>query len=348
MDPVVDVIVVIDTGFIRGGDFKSNVLMKIARRLRRRGCVVVVPEVVVWEWAEHAHNALTVLRQHCRHASHRVDPALGLPIAEPALPTVEELVQSISRLVESMDIDVRSTDPDSAVEAIRQQVLQVGHGSRTEGVKTGAADVLVLSAVEQAAEDVRVVLCSRDRALAAMAESLPRVRAVQAERELWEMLLKVAPAMDDVASRVSAYLLKAIQKSINTGTEPLPLSGFQPGEALLRQWGLRATESVQVDANLIAVSDVQVIEPDLYTEEGFMTTDVVVRGVIGVWNWYFGGEDSTLTDEYAEDEVDIHVSASIDLDSEYNPVDFTVDDLLGVESIWEEVLPRDEVRSSAD
>ena len=49
---------VVDSNFVHRGQYRSDVLGRFARRVYVRGFEVAVPEVVVWEWAEHVHRCI--------------------------------------------------------------------------------------------------------------------------------------------------------------------------------------------------------------------------------------------------------------------------------------------------
>ena len=139
-----------DTNFASRGKYQTQRLRKVIDRLVARGHEVIVPEVVVWEWAEHLHRKLRFA--HDVADSARVDAnASGLPIivANVDLPTPERICEGIVEDLRAMPgVAVRSAMPHDAGRAIRDQVLQVGMGSRRSGTKTGAADSLVLATAQ--------------------------------------------------------------------------------------------------------------------------------------------------------------------------------------------------------
>jgi hypothetical protein len=167
-------VVVLDTNFVGRGRLQVDAVRQLAGRLSERGHSVVIPEVVVWEWAQHAFDALQEARVALDKASRDVDGRLCLTLPELQVPDVLQLVDTISSvLLEMPGVTILASDDASPSDAVQQQVLQIGLGIRKAGVKTGAADALVLSSVEVLVEScIEVVLCSGDKLLAETTEKL--------------------------------------------------------------------------------------------------------------------------------------------------------------------------------
>lgn len=133
------------------------------------GADLVIPEeVAVWEWAEHAASAYTTLSGQLQEF--RVDVALyGRPRLAEEL-SVESLIDKIKGLLPD-SIRVWAAPNAAYKEALVEQVLQIGSGERKGGVKTGAADSLVLACVAEQLERRRgteaILLATNDKGLRA-------------------------------------------------------------------------------------------------------------------------------------------------------------------------------------
>lgn len=142
--------VVVDTNVLGAGRLQIDQIKGLADELLDVDVEVVVPEVVVWEWAEHARSDLVSLEETTRLLRKRLGRA-GLDDLHPAasaegsgIPDVQEIVDRImAQLVDVLNVRVLSTSPEAALDGLRSQVLQTGAGSRKPsagGTKTGAAD----------------------------------------------------------------------------------------------------------------------------------------------------------------------------------------------------------------
>jgi len=133
--------VVIDTNvYGSNGEFRARSFAADARLCEANEVDVWVPEVVVWEWAEHAHTrAVTAHTASTRAWSILKDANVrGL---EWVVPNVDQLIDGIRSAIEAHpNAHIVDCEPDNALLALRDQVLQQGAGSKKEGIKTGAAD----------------------------------------------------------------------------------------------------------------------------------------------------------------------------------------------------------------
>jgi hypothetical protein len=176
----------------------------------------VVPEVVIWEWAEHAAAAFDALRD--QYERFPVDSLLiGLPaLAEP--PTKSEIVKIIERSVPA-GVEVWKAPPQTWRDAVEAQVLQTGTGERKEGVKTGAADHLVLACVRETMDErsnaEAVVLATGDKRLrqTCEAEFGDDVLLAGSHHELLKRLVEFEPAADELAEHVEEQLADRVNHS---------------------------------------------------------------------------------------------------------------------------------------
>jgi predicted nucleic acid-binding protein len=214
---------VLDTNALRRGHFSTKALRQWIEAVGE-DADILIPEVVIWEWAEHAASAHTTLQSQLQEF--RVDPGLYKRPTLADQVSIESLVDRITGLLPN-SIRVWSA-PDSVWKrAIMDQVLQIGSGERKEGVKTGAADSVVLACVQEQVDDRRnaeaILLATKDTRLKAncsrlfgeevlLAESpvalLERLNAFEpAEQELYEATEEVLRGLvTDTSSDIGAAL----------------------------------------------------------------------------------------------------------------------------------------------
>jgi len=216
-------LLVLDANALRRGHFSVKGLRQWMNAVGE-AAEILIPEVVIWEWAEHAASAHTTLQSQLQEF--RVDPGL---YERPTLAdqvSLESLVERIRGLLPS-SIRVWSAPDPVWKSAVRDQVLQIGPGERKEGVKTGAADSVVLACVQEQVDNRRtaepVLLATNDTRLKAncarlfheevvLAGStvalLERLNAfVPAEQELYEATEEVLRGLvTDTSSGIGAAL----------------------------------------------------------------------------------------------------------------------------------------------
>ncbi len=224
-------VIVIDTNFCSRGKYQSKRLGAIFQRLVARGHRVVVPEVVVWEWAEHLHRAMKATADAASIVARDVAASgLGFAIKKLATPTTQEICAAIVNDLGSMEgVQVRSPFGPDAVAAIKDQVLQQGLGTVKSGIKTGAADSLVLAVAVNEADDPfsdsPVLLCTNDELLArAAAESDPSPTVIRDLTSLWRWHGTTQPADHDLANAVGRALLGDHDPASGTALQRLPIS----------------------------------------------------------------------------------------------------------------------------
>jgi len=220
-------VVIVDTNALPRGQFS---LPALARLIKEAGdaAVVVIPEVVVWEWAEHAYATYVAVEEAAKAV--RVDASiLAHPVVTPA-PSVEELAK---RIENSFPAQVRLWSPNSDVwrSALRDQVLQVGSGETKGDVKTGAADALVLACVEaQSAmsEDV-VLLVTNDKKLQKNALLFENVRCATGDKGLLAAMHSFTPATDDLEVRLIEQLPEYLNIRIGEEGEAISFAEYGVG-----------------------------------------------------------------------------------------------------------------------
>jgi hypothetical protein len=211
--------VVIDANFVGGGTFRSQKFDQLVDRLAARGHAVVVPEVVVWEWAQHTHEALTAAQREGTRARRASDPALGVAVPPLDVPPVTEIAGRIRAHIAAVpSAAVATTDPEGAVDAIAQQVMQTGTGSRSkDGTKTGAPDALIVRTVEIELESAeQVVVATGDQHLAEVVGELEEdVVIVRDQRDLWLWHGPTPPPSDELLSAVESFVEGNLTKGLD-------------------------------------------------------------------------------------------------------------------------------------
>jgi hypothetical protein len=232
--------IVLDTNSMPHGQFSAAAMQRIADVVGQ-GASYVIPEVVLWEWAEHARSAQIALEEAVR--GYRVDTGLMArpSIAKPI--SADDLITSIRQLLPSW-VDVWEPGPESWRNGVRDQVLQVGSGERKRDVKTGAADSIVLSCVEHQASvaDGAVVLLTSDKQLRESASAIEGVLVASGSGDLLRSLSSFTPASEDLELRLMENLPTFFNERIAEGYEDLSFaetgilldldgSGMDPGAA---------------------------------------------------------------------------------------------------------------------
>lgn len=206
--------IVLDTNILGRGHFNLHRLQSVLESVAGSGVEVVVPEVVVWEWAEHAAATYEALVEE--HRAFRVDESLyRLPDMPPVLPK-QELVAAILKAI-PRDVTVWRPQGEEWRAAIEAQVLQTGTGERKGGVKTGAADHLLLACVREQLDErgsaEAVVLATGDRNLRQACEAAldDEVLYADNERELLRRLIEFEPAPEELSEAVEEELSSRIK-----------------------------------------------------------------------------------------------------------------------------------------
>lgn len=218
--------IILDTNAMPHGQFNSRALRRL-RDMVGAGSSIVVPEVVVWEWAEHAHKAQLALNLSV--AQHRVDPAVITPASVPATPTVDELVETITSALVAAGVEIWKPDEDVWKQALRQQVLQVGAGEVKDGIKTGAADAVVLASAKhfEYRSEPPVLLYSSDARLRTQAKSeAPDLLVANATRDILTQLSDFEPPADDLEVRAAEVIPDVLNQRIAEGEPALAFDDY--------------------------------------------------------------------------------------------------------------------------
>ncbi len=334
-------VVVVDTNFVGRGTYKSAKVRKLAERLHSRDHELVVPEVVVWEWTAHLHDDLqeaAVALSSARKAA--VESGLELVVPDYSVPTVEEIAEKIeSDLHQMPGVRLIPATLIDAATAIRQQVLQVGLGVRKTGVKTGAADALVVAALEfclsDASDEDSVVLCSNDDLLCAAAAELEWNPSIaRTERDLWGWFGTTKPTDTALADAVQSSLRDVLQSWFAQAggfldtSFPLLAEGFSGDTEIREHLRLRSHDPYQLDIGVVAVDDLQITEVEIVSDTSLphivlAEASAIIRA--DVVNWYFD-EDGQLQDEPDSATLTLKVLITADFDVDWSYDSFECSD----------------------
>ncbi|WP_204040454.1 hypothetical protein, partial [Acrocarpospora phusangensis] len=110
-----------------------------------------VPEPVAWEWAQHlADDWNTVMT--ASSAERRALSRARIPMPEPLYRDTREVIETFLRAITEIEhVRVIAATPESALEGLKDQVMQRAPGKRKKDVKTGASDSTWLRDVRRAA-----------------------------------------------------------------------------------------------------------------------------------------------------------------------------------------------------
>lgn len=201
--------IIIDSNVMRRGHFSVAALADWVDAAGGGEVTILVPEVVLWEWAEHASLASATLA--AQHADFPVEPAIFTPPAIPTFPPKDELVDLLAAKLPA-GVEVWEPKDSEWREAVQEQVLQIGVGERKEGIKTGASDAIVRACVRSQiairSGTEAVILATNDKHLrrACVAEFGDEVLFANGTRDLWSRLIEFAPAKADLTEEVEEQL----------------------------------------------------------------------------------------------------------------------------------------------
>jgi hypothetical protein len=205
--------VVLDANFMRGR-FSRKALDRLQGLLAHTGATIIVPEVVIWEWAEHAVRSYQSLVDQA--ADTKIDPLLVHVPPLPEVPDVQDLAETIIAELPNR-YEVRRPSPAELLDAVRAQVQQVGAGERKNGTKTGAADDLIRATVKAEFDHwdglEPIVLASADKNLGKVcaADRGEDLLVATDERELLERVIHFTPAESDLTLQVERDLPGALR-----------------------------------------------------------------------------------------------------------------------------------------
>lgn len=293
--------VVFDTNVWSSGRFNAGVFKARADRLAKAGIAVLVPEVILWEWASHsAQDAKSGL-----DTWHRLVKA-GLVFGTYLGPRSHtDVLADLQRFLATVpNARMLPLSGEAAIAGLRDQILQTGPGATKQGVKTGAADSAWVRDVMQAVgqDPAKVVFVTADiRGVRATCQDLgvtnPRILK---EDALFRTLFAFDPAPSSATVLVTNYLQTAFSSALaaDDGHTPptdawIPVSGFD----IHTPPGLEdafSGESVTLDPEpvLVGVRGVEVLLDDVRPEEATVRFEVVLLGQLTVSGYVIDGDGS--------------------------------------------------------
>lgn len=218
--------VVLDANAMPHGHFNDKTLRQL-RIIVGESSSIIVPEVVVWEWAEHAYRAQTALTIAVEQ--HRVDPKVMPPATVSTPPPISEVIATIVSVLVDSGAEIWTPSHDDWRDAVRQQVLQVGTGEMKKEVKTGAADGLVLACAKDLAyrSEPPVVLLSSDSRLRGQAtREVEDLLVANGTRDVLKQLNSFEPASEDLEVRAAEVLPDLFNQRIAEGEPALAFDEF--------------------------------------------------------------------------------------------------------------------------
>ncbi|MCX4691798.1 hypothetical protein [Streptomyces sp. NBC_01408] len=209
--------VVLDTNAFGKGLPDLEHLRHLSDLAARVGIETWVPEPVAWEWAEHLAREVEVFRRAVSPVFRAMKRG-GLKGKPPTLPAggekevIEEFLFELSGVP---GVAVVWLTGDSAINGLRDQILQTGAGRRKDGVKTGASDSAWLRDVlaKAGGDFTRVVLLSKDRDVAAACKALqvdpPYMLRLY---DLNRYLLRFVNGSEGLARRITVHFANLISE----------------------------------------------------------------------------------------------------------------------------------------
>jgi hypothetical protein len=250
-------VVVLDANAMPHGHFNDKTLRQLRSIIGQRSSIVV-PEVVVWEWAEHAYRARVALT--IAVDQHRVDRSIMPPAIVPPAPAISEVIATITSVLVSAGVEIWAPSPDVWRDAVRQQVLQVGAGEVKKDVKTGAADGVVLSCAKDLAyrsEPPVVLLSSDSRLRAQAAREVEDLLVANGTRDILTQLNSFEPASEDLELRAAEVLPELFNQRIAEGEPALAFDEF--GVDLYGNEG-RTASDFEIKPQSIDFTEVDIVE----------------------------------------------------------------------------------------
>jgi rRNA-processing protein FCF1 len=320
--------VVIDTNFVGRGKFSLDVIAKFAKRLLDHRLQLIIPEFVIWEWAEHAHSDIEVLAAAVKTAGSKIDRSLFQLGECPGVPDIEVLIGEIETLLSEIEnVQIEASEPQEALGALRQQVLQIGAGSKKEGVKTGAADALLVQLAERLLDTFdRLAVATSDKLLAATAQDIAGpVTVVQTQKDLWDWD-GLHPTSAEIARKVEVFVRQRLMEFDYGTPYTLLQSGYVLDRSVFQHLDV-TPDCISGDVS-ISVSTVDEIEitSDQQSSDTLAILEVAVNAsCLIVYSW-----KKQLEDELSHDSgvfpLRIRSAVTVDLDDSGQPIELSTDD----------------------
>lgn len=287
--------VVFDANAFGRGRPNVRLLHQTAERLAKAGLEVWVPEPVAWEWAEHLVSDVAAYRVQAKSARRALDRCL-LDTGSFHIPydDSESLVDSfLDVLSRSPHVRILPLTGESARRALRDQILQLGPGSRVKDVKTGGSDSAwlrdVLTEVNGDFAKVLIVTENRKDVYAFCKEGGIKPPAMRPLVKLPEALFSFVAD----TGHLSALIVKFFQSRIqdpewDQHDGPLADPDIYLGPVSnMREFSSRLPGEVQVNdftirriSQLLSVSEVAIEDPTVYGSSTGTDTSGVTTAMV--------------------------------------------------------------------
>ncbi|MGO4104700.1 hypothetical protein AB4Y63_12160 [Leifsonia sp. YAF41] len=307
-------VVILDTNSLPHGHYSERALVRLIE-IAGRGASIVVPEVVLWEWAEHARASQMEFAETVRQ--HRVDAQLVTKPKIPEIPSIDGVIASIRNLLNGR-ATIWSPAQDVWREAVRQQVLQIGSGETKKDVKTGAADAVVFACVASELETAEgaVILLTSDQKLGDNCKKVfDEVLVASGSGNLLTQLNKFEPAEEDLSLRTEETLTEYLNENIADFGDALPFEDFG--------FEFHSGSERYSSATPIRVTAMQLAHIDIVETHGFQITRTADRRY-GIANLRLFGDISILFSEQYETSPGIHEWSSERVPLSMAHIDVTV------------------------
>lgn len=311
--------VVVDTNVFGRGRLDVAAIEGMAQDLRPVAVEVVVPEVVLWEWADHARTDLETFYADARALRRaRLDglvPGIGQVTGQ--VPEVEEILAKMTTVLGGLDnVRVLPASEAGALAGVRAQVLRQGAGRRKtdDGEKTGAADTLwIYDGLAMAEHDPnRVVFLTGDskdveRACKHLKVGAPKV--FKDRKDITNALRELNPQAFNTATISQAMLSALWPGGAKDPARVLPGISLEisPGYFSTGEPGVVISANVKELSGLAAVRDVR-------GDDSILTATLELIGKIDLVRWAPTPEDPTHTvpDEFSPALIQVPVTAHTD------------------------------------
>lgn len=287
MSPDIRAIVFDTNVFGRTADLDGLLLRAWAAACQRGGASLWIPEVVVWELAQHTmtieSSHLAELRAYNKSRSRWGSE----PITAPSALTLVD----IGRHIRETGAVVVPLAQEAASAAVKDQIMQTGPASIKADVKTGAADSAWLRSIHKHNGDSfegLLIVSGDSKALVAIGEALhEEIQSVSSTRHISNLLEPAVPAPHQL-SALSSALKTALKDGDVVDVEwawvfdqVTALGSDELPEGKL-QWQLQSSEYTFVDEDEVtnpqmdpwshavtAQAEITVMAEDTYARQNF-------------------------------------------------------------------------------
>lgn len=195
-------------------------LEDLARRLQTIGIETWVPEPVAWEWAQHLAEDWEKI-QTATASERRQLRRARLAGHESPYGDKRAVIDAFLQELETVaHLSVIALPPESALLALRDQILLIPPGRRKGDVKTGASDSAWLRAVLDVVDGdtARLLLVSQDKDVkAAFAEWKKPCPLMRQRSELKATMSEFTVDQGRAENLISQYLTAVLNDSLATG-----------------------------------------------------------------------------------------------------------------------------------